>query len=347
MMNCWSSLGRKIQFSFTLKYFMIQPIELQKELPMKLSNNVVSTTTKVWEILVASKNGDLETVKKLGNECHELLYAQYNYTPPIHFAVREGHIELVKYLLDNGAHDPNYKIYPFLDTLQTIANDRGYYEIETLLNEYAVNPSKQKYKGDNGEIDYKRTELQTEFEKAVYKSKQRRVEKILKEHPEFAKDETYFWGEGILLFAAKENNKKMMELLINYGAKVPKILKWTQAYYFERYDSAAYLMGKKMDPNTMNWHHVTILHDMAQKGNIKKADLLIKHGADINAIDEEYQSTPLGMAARWGHTEMVEYLLSQGADPKKSGAEWSTPVAWSIKKGNNKIETILRNHNGQ
>jgi ankyrin repeat protein len=29
---------------------------------------------------------------------------------PIHFAVREGHVELVKYLLDNGAHDPNYKI---------------------------------------------------------------------------------------------------------------------------------------------------------------------------------------------------------------------------------------------
>lgn len=323
---------------------MIQPIELKLELPMKLSNNVVSTTTKVWNILVASENGDLETVKTLGNECPELLYAQYNYAPPIHFAVREGHIDLVKYLLDNGAHDPAYKIYPFLDSLQTIANDRGYNEIEALLNEYATGPSKQKYKGDNGEIDYKRSELQQEFEKAVYKNNFKRVQEILEEQPEFAKDETYFWSEGILLFAAKENNQKMMELLMSYGAKVPKVLKWTQFYYFERYDSAVYLMEKGMDPNTMSWHHVSLLHDMAQKGFIDKADLLIKHGADINAVDEEYQSTPLGMAASWGQTEMVEYLLKQGADPNRSGAPWSNPMEWARKKGHVEIEKILQKH---
>ena len=120
---------------------MLQPIELRSDLPMKLSNNVVSTTTKVWNILVACKRGDLEAVKRMADGCHELLYAQYNYTPPIHFAVREGHIELVKYLLANGAHDPAYKIYPFQESLQTIANDRGYYDIESLLNEYAANSS--------------------------------------------------------------------------------------------------------------------------------------------------------------------------------------------------------------
>jgi len=323
---------------------MIQPIELKQDLPMKLSNNVLSTTTKVWSILVASKNGDLETVKRLGNECHELLYAQYNYTPPIHFAVREGHIELVKYLLEHGAHDPKYKIYPFQESLQTIAQDREYNEIVKLLYDYATNPSLHKYKGDNGEILYDRTELQLEFQNAVDKNGYKKVEAILKEHPEFAKDETYFWGEGILLFAAKENNQKMMELLMSYGAKVPKVLKWTQAYYFERYDSAIYLMENGMDPNTMSWHHVTLLHDMAQKGNIEKAGLLIKHKAQINTIDEEYQSTPLGMAVRWGHTEMVEFLLCKGADPNVSGAFWSTPVEWARKKGNEEIENILLKH---
>ena len=321
---------------------MLQPIELRTELPMKLSNNVVSTTTKVWNILVASKNGDLETVKKMADECHELLFAQYNYTPPIHFAVREGHIELVKYLLNNGAHDPKYRTYPFLDSLQIIANDRNFHEIESLLNEYAAYPLLQKYKGDNGEILYDRTELQLEFQNAVDKNGYNKVEAILKEHPEFAKDETYFWGEGILLFAAKENNKKMMELLMSYGAKVPRILKWAQAYYFERYDSAVYLMEKGMHPNTMSWHQVTILHDMAQKGFLDKAELLIKHGADINAIDEEYQSTPLGMAARWGHVEMVNYLLSKGADPNKAGAPWATPIEWAKKKAHAEIEKILR-----
>ena len=323
---------------------MLQPIELKLNLPMKLANDVVSTTTKVWNILVASKRGDLEAVKRMADECHELLFAQYNYTPPIHFAVREGHVELVKYLLDSGAHDPKYKIYPFQESLQAIANDRGYNDIESLLNEYAANSSLQKYKGDNGEIDYKRTELQQEFQHAVDKNGYKKVEAILKEHPEFARDETYFWSEGILLFAAKGNNQKMMELLMSYGAKVPTILKWTQFYYFERYDSAVFLMEKGMNPDVMSWHHVTLLHDMAQKGETQKAELLIKYGAAIDPVDEEYQSTPLGMAARWGQTEMVEYLISQGADPEKSGAPWSTPLAWARKKGYVEIENILLKH---
>ena len=160
--------------------------------------------------------------------------------------------------------------------------------------------------------------------------------------PDFAKDETFFWGEGILVFAAKENNRRMIDLLMSYGAKVPAILKWGQFYYFERLDGASYMMEKGMGPNTMSWHHVTLLHDMAQKSDIHKAELLIKYGADLDPVDEEYRSTPLGMAARWGHMEMVDYLLSKGANVNKAGAEWSTPLAWAKKKGHHEIEKILR-----
>lgn len=309
---------------------------------MQLSNGSMSTTTKVWDILVASKNGNLDIIKKMIDECPELIYAQYNYTPPIHFAIREGHTELVKYLLAHGAHAPGYKIYPFQDTLQTLAQDRGYNEIVALLNEYSANSALQKFKGDNGEIFYNRTELQKEFEKAVYDEDLEKTEKILKQHPEFAKDETCFWCEGILTFAAKENNRAMIDLLISYGATVPDILKWTQFYYFEHAEGTVYMMEKGMNPNTMSWHHVTILHDMAQKGNMPKAKLLIKYGAEINSVDEEYQSTPLGLAARWGHIEMVKYLLKQGADPNKSGASWATPLAWAKKKKFPEIEETLR-----
>jgi len=320
---------------------MIQPHEMKLNLPMVVANNVVSTTTKVWQILVASRNGNLEEVKHLVKECPELIYAQYNYTPPIHFAVREGHVELVKYLLDNGAYDPKYKTYPFQESLQTVSLDRNYNDMALLLEQYAKDNSKQKFKGDNGEIHYNRSELQLEFQEAVNKGSFSKTERILKEHPEFAKDESYFWGEGILVFAAKENNRKMIDLLMSYGAKVPNILKWAQAYYFERLDSATYMMEKGMNPNTMSWHHVTILHDMAQKGDIQKAELLIKYGAEIDPVEEEYQSTPLGMAARWGHAEMVNYLLAQGANINKAGASWATPMSWAQKKGHKEIEKIL------
>lgn len=309
---------------------------------MEVAAGTMSTTTNVWEILKASYDGDLPKVEELVNDCPGLIYAQYNYAPPIHFAVREGHIELVNYLLEHGAHDPDYEFYPFQESLQKVACDRGYFEIENLLNEYTADASKHKFRGDNGRIVYDRTLLQNEFEKAVNDNDLDRTRRILQEHPEFALDETYFWSEGILLFAAKENNKEMINLLMSHGSKVPDILKWTQFYYFESLDGATYMMEKGMNPNTMSWQHVTILHDMAQKGFLDKAELLLKYGADINLVDEAYQSTPLGLAARWGHIEMVKYLLVQGADVNKSGAAWSTPLAWAKKKGHGEVEEILR-----
>jgi ankyrin repeat protein len=92
-------------------------------------------------------------------------------------------------------------------------------------------------------------------------------------------------------------------------------------------------MDNGMNPNHMNWQHVTLLHDMTRRGNIPKARLLLDHGADINAADEEYRSTPLGLAARWGHAKMVAFLLERGADTNKAAAPWATPLAWARKKG--------------
>ena len=80
---------------------------------------------------------------------------------------------------------------------------------------------------------------------------------------------------------------------------------------------------------------------MAYKGDLRNARLLIDHGADINPIDEEYRSTLLGFAARWGQREMVTFLLERGADANKSGASWPPPLAWARKKGHADIEADL------
>src|SRR5215470_2044113 len=217
---------------------MIQPPELKSELPVKLSNNVVTTTTKVWSILLASKNGELATVKKLVEECPELIYAQYNYTPPIHFAVREGHLDLVTYLLDNGAHDPTYKTYPFLDSLITIADERGHKQIAGMLTRYEANPSLCKFRGDNGEILYNRTSEEEEFQKSVNHNELTKATQILERHPEYARDQSMSWSEGILMMPSNRKNHRLLELLIKYGATVPDVSKWGRAYYFKNYEIA-------------------------------------------------------------------------------------------------------------
>ena len=107
-------------------------------------------------------------------------------------------------------------------------------------------------------------------------------------------------------------------------------------------DIAAFLMESGMNPNHMNWRRFTLLHDMAFTGDVRKASLLLDHGADLNAIDDEYQSTPLGYAAHFGRQEVVALLLERGADPNKAGALWASPLAWARKKGYADIETALR-----
>ncbi|MBI4661919.1 MAG: ankyrin repeat domain-containing protein, partial [Verrucomicrobia bacterium] len=75
---------------------------------------------------------------------------------------------------------------------------------------------------------------------------------------------------------------------------------------------------------------------------VQKARLLLDHGADINAMDDDYSSTPLGYAAHWGQREMAAFLLERGAEVNKAGAPWATPLAWARRKGHADIEADLR-----
>jgi uncharacterized protein len=312
---------------------MIKPFEMTATRPMKLHDGGVSTTTDVWSMLTASRDGDLDRVKELAQICPGLLTCQFDYTSPLHFAVREGHLDLVRYLVEQGAFDPTYKTHPFLDSLVTFAEDREFTEIADFLKQSLDNPQLIHEWGDTGAIERSKDHVRCRFQELVDKNQVAEVEALLKERPDLAMNEDAFWGEGILAMPAKDGNRQMLELLMRYGARVPDLSKWGARYYFKQYEIAAFLMENGMNPNHMNWRRFTLLHDMAFTGDIRKARLLLDHGADINAIDDEYQSTPLGYAAHWGKQEMVALLLERDADPSKAGAPWATPLAWARKKG--------------
>lgn len=321
---------------------MIQPVELKKTLPIELHGGVVSNTTDVWSMLTASRNGDLRRVKELVQRSPALLTCHYDYTSPLHLAVREGHLDLVRFLVEQGALDPDYKTHPFLESLVMVASDRGYGEIAELLKQSLNDPRLTHAWGDTGKIDYGKDETQRRFEELVDMRQHAEVETMLKKRPELALIEDAFWGEGILMMPAKDGDRQMLELLIRYHARVPDLSKWGARYYFRNYEIAVFLLESGMNPNHMNWRYFTLLHDMAHTGDIQKARLLLDHGADINLIDDEYCSTPLGYAARWGHREMVALLLERGADPNKAGGTWARPLAWARKKGQDEIAADLQ-----
>jgi len=57
----------------------------------------------------------------------------------------------------------------------------------------------------------------------------------------------------------------------------------------------------------------TPLHQAAFNNQRAVVDLLLDHGADINAKDDRHQATPTGWANERGHVEMVRHLAARGA----------------------------------
>ena len=310
-------------------------------MPMQIHGGL-STTTEVWQMLTACRDGDLDVVRDMLAITPALSTCQYNYTPPLYFAVREGHEALVHELVRAGGIDPNYRTYPFGDSLVTMAQDRGYDAIAQFRSESLSKPEFQRKWRDTGEIDYGMDETERLFETAVHKGKLPEIERLLNLRPELALNELSSWGEGVMMMPANRQHRDTIDLLIRYGARVPDVSKWCRQYYFKHYEIASFLMDNGMNANHMSWHHVTLLHDMAQAGDIAKATLLLDQGADIDAVDEEYRSTPLGLAARWGLGDMVRFLLERGANPNKAGAPWASPLAWARRKRHTPVEAELK-----
>ena len=558
----WSDLAHHVESmsgnGFALRP-LIRPVEMSAGKPRTLGDGTVVTTDDVYAMFVAARDGDLRAVNRLVGRAPAIATVEYNYTPPIHFAVREGHLAIAELLLDRGA-DPAYRSYPFSEALLTFAEDRGHGDVADLLRrrlakrfvmrpgtaavieaaargdlgaveaELARDPSLARAgnetgdtalhhaakhnhmpvvrtliaagadadaeRGDgarpihcalmpnwfflpsrpagkeiarlllshgarytvfiaalfgddgfvrdavsrdgalanfedschervlsaavrkrnvaltrfllehgadptcselgaphgyslwiavndgqrelvdlllafgadpNGTIDscgtpmlQARNKKDTEvFEllrrhggrdpsspdkdrvaELLKAGKLDEAEQIIRANLGWINDEAG-WGDGILASPARDGRNDVIAMFMRLGARVPDVSKWAPYYYFKHEATARFLLEHGMNPNHMNWHRFTLLHHMAADGEVAKATLLLDHEADIDAIDEEYQSTPLGVAARWGRAEMVKLLLERGADPTLAGAAWATPAAWAESKGHGAIAARL------
>ena len=306
-----------------------------------------------YNINTAAALGDLQQVREFLQDDPSL--ANFNDScrkRPISAAAERGYAEIVKLLLEHRA-DPNAPEAQAPKGYTLWAAVRGnQIDIARALLEHGADPNAvvessgpplAHAEGDMYELLLEHGAQEPHpFFTAVLDHDVDAAEQLLKENLDLVNRDDFFWGEGVMSLPAKRAQFDMLNLLLRYGARVPDVSKWGQSYYFNHYDVAKFLLENGMNPNHRNWLQITLLHDMAAAGNFDKAKLLLDFGADINPRDEEYCSTPLGLAARRGRKEMVGFLLERGAATNLPDDEpWATPLAWAEK---NVHTEILRKH---
>ncbi len=87
----------------------------------------------------------------------------------------------------------------------------------------------------------------------------------------------------------------------------------------------------KSDPTLINARDTdgsTPLHCATWKGHEKVAELLLKSGANVNAVNqnEHWGTTPLHAAAHANQAKIAQLLLDHGANVKAEDMEGRTPM---------------------
>ena len=86
-----------------------------------------------------------------------------------------------------------------------------------------------------------------------------------------------------------------------------------------------------MDVNQADKNKWTALHWSSFKGEYSKCLDLISRGADVN-LPDEHGFSPLFVAARLGHLDIVQLLLESGADVHRRNYEGKTAINMAKEK---------------
>jgi len=118
------------------------------------------------------------------------------------------------------------------------------------------------------------------------------------------------------------------------------------SYMYHFYTSAFKELLKPSKPSTAEVLGISI-HDATRTGDIEVVKQHIAAGTDVNAKTALDKWTPLLLAAWYGHKEIADLFIANGADVNANGADGRTPLDWAIKYKRTETADLLRKHGGK
>lgn len=291
-----------------------------------------------WEMICAAIRGDVPAIRRLLKSDPNLAITEYWYTHPIHFAAREGHVEATRTLVEAGAdlsHLPHAG-----DDMVVAARDRGHAAVAEYL-ESARSASKL----DVGEdLPIHRAAMAGD---------------VAASRAEIAKDASHLEarnseGNRPLHLAVASGNRETVAALLDSGADIDAVQAgmnsygargfrpthlalWKSSFFIPRGDLE--MLDFLLDRGA-RWSaaFAAVRGDLASVQSIVEGD---PHA--VNAA-ETCGRRPLSCAAEFGHADIVEWLLQNGADPNLREGRFAPRgmgLHAAARNGDEKIVTML------
>ena len=320
---------------------------------------------------LAAARGDLDAVKAFVAADPSAVNDSENLQKrPLSAAVEGGHREIVRFLLDNGADPglPESRLCPYGASLMT-ATVQDDLEVARWLLEAGADPNGHVDSSGSPAIrarsDAMRGLLYGYGGRAsgawgyVQRGEFETVAAILRytDDPFTDEESEYLTTPYTAVISgcgrmedrgeSADAHEAMFEMFLQRKHPMPRVLTACKTYLYHVPRMTRRLLKHGLDSNLHDWLRRTPLHDLCRPNRAVSdaagmVRMFLEFGADVNAIDEDDRSTPLGIAAREGNAELVGLLLDNGADPNAAGADWATPLAWAERRGHQDIARSLR-----
>ena len=259
---------------------------------------------------------------------------------PLYEACSNNNIKVAKLLLEHGASTKED-----MDTITSLyrAYQFGNIELIKLLLKYGADKSVMSKSGQE--------KFGSPLLTAVQSNNLKLVGLVLKNGGEEQINIKDNYGNTPLSVAIINNNKEMIKLLLEYGARPDKDnLNDSLLFSCEKNDIevAKLLLEFGADPNIKNNFDKTPLYWACDNNNIELVKLLLEHGANPNIILKGYEENSL---LHWSVTldepediEVAKLFIENGADVNVKNKFGVTPLYEACSNNNIKVAKLLLEH---
>nr|XP_054753891.1 ankyrin-1-like [Lytechinus pictus] len=268
----------------------------------------------------AAAEGHIEVMKYLIQKGSDVNRDDEDGWTPFSAAVKNGHLEAVKHLLRKGAVQKRYDGM----TPLYIAAQAGHLDVVKLLISNGA---------DVNEVD---DEGMIALHAAARKGNIEIVKYLIQQGSDVSREGNN--GLTPLNAAITEGHLKVVEFFMAKGAKCVSTESISPLYIATQYNHievVKFLVSKGYNVNEGTKSGKSPLHAACYNGNIDMIDFLLLNNADVDKQDQDGW-TPLQAAAQEDHLQVVAYLTVRGAHIK------DTDGITSIQASQNKSHSTLR-----